>query len=405
MVTTYDLIGQVRLQGRVCPLPLAWTALWKSLPVEPRDEKRTKPPPPLIFAAWFESSDLQKRDRFEEHLRWAEKLGAIEEAAAFLRALSDADWHLLPDSPKPDSAADPSLKSMYFDTWFRCSTPISPQTHEFGIVTPCNPFGRPLGGGENWKRLRRLEEHLLRNGLTCFRVDGGSSDESHVEPGFGISGAPLVDLKKLGAQFDQDAIFWVQNDQVSLVSCSSDEVRFLCRWSERQASIEPVDRLSPARLATSANEYHEAAIALNRVRSREPYAPCLLLCGQAIELYLKAFLRACGAPEKDLKNLSHDLGEALNAAAKAGIGDLMSVSSDDRALIRVLSQHYSSKDLQYTRVGLKPAYPVFASIAALLQRLNDSIRPFANDHRTVHYGRDTAVVSGPKPARKRPRNA
>ncbi len=268
MITADELSGQLRLEGRVCPLPAGWNALWESLRVGHRDEERAKAPPPLILAAWFESSDLQKRDRFEEHFRWAEKSGTLEKAADFLRSLSDADWHVFPDSPRPDSAADSSLKVAYFDAWFRCSEPPSRLPREFGIVTPCNPFGRPLGVVKNWKRLRRLEAYLQKHSLSYFRVDGCSRDGSHVESGFGISGAPLADLKQLGAQFDQDAIFWVQNDQVSLVSCSAEDARFFCRWSKRQASMDGMDRLSPARLATSANDYREAAIALNRGTSR-----------------------------------------------------------------------------------------------------------------------------------------
>jgi hypothetical protein len=401
VITADELIGQLRLEGRVCPLPAGWNALWESLPVGHRDEERAKAPPPLILAAWFESSDLQKRDRFEEHLRWAEKFGTLEKAADFLRALPDADWHFFSDSPTPDAAADSALKSGYFDAWFRCSTESTPQAQGFGIVTPCNPFGRRLGIVENWKRLRLLEEHLRQRSLNHFRVDGGSRDGSHVEPGFGISGAPLADLKQLGAQFNQDAIFWVQDGQVSLVSCATEEVRVVCRWNERQAGMDPMDRLSPARLAMSADDYRKAALVLHTHIPQEPHAPCLFLSGQAVELYLKAFLRACGASEGELKRLSHDLVATFRAAEKAGIRDLVAISIQERALICGLSQHYSSKDLQYTRVGLKPAYPAFASIAALLQRLHQGVRPFANDYRKVHYGRPTAVGSVPKPARKK----
>ena len=128
------------------------------------------------------------------------------------------------------------MKSGYFDAWFRCVTPGSAPPRVFGIVTPCNPFGRQLGIEENGKRLQLLEDHLRQRGLTYFRIEGGSRDGSHVEPGFGISGAPLADLKHLGARFEQDAIFWVQDDQVSLVSCASAEVRGVCRWSERQTA-------------------------------------------------------------------------------------------------------------------------------------------------------------------------
>jgi acetyl esterase/lipase len=37
-----------------------------------RDEGSPLPPSPLILVAWWETSDLQKRERFEQHIHWAE---------------------------------------------------------------------------------------------------------------------------------------------------------------------------------------------------------------------------------------------------------------------------------------------------------------------------------------------
>jgi HEPN domain-containing protein len=400
-----EIIEQLRREGRICPMPSHWNSLWKILPVTQRADGQVKAPPPLILAAWLEASDEQKRDRFEQHIRWAESFGALEKTVTFLRSIPDGDWHSSPLGGQSISRKESSLKSEYLDAWFRCPTSASALPAAFGVITPCNPFGAKLPCVENWKRLKRLEAILRQRSLTYFRVDAGSRDGNHLEPGFGIGGVPLADLRRLGAKFGQDAIFGVQDGQVSLVSCTSDEVREVCRWSERQASLDPMDRLSPARLAASADEYQEAAIALHGVIRREPHGPSLFLSGQAVELYLKAFLRACGASEGELKRLSHDLVATFEAAEKAGIRDLLALSNEDLAVICDLSLHYFSKDLQYTLVGLKAKYPAFASLGPLLKRMHDDVTPFAADHSTVHYGRATAAAFRPKQGEKKPGNA
>jgi hypothetical protein len=52
-----------------------------------------EPPLPFILAAWHETSNSQKQERLESHLRWADDYGALKTVAKIPRSLDEADWH------------------------------------------------------------------------------------------------------------------------------------------------------------------------------------------------------------------------------------------------------------------------------------------------------------------------
>jgi len=126
-----------------------------------------------------------------------------------------------------------SLKAEYFDVWFHCPVVPEPLPDAFGILTPCNPFGRKIGAGENASRLEALQRLLDERGILHFPVDGGTRDRSHLEPGFGVVGIDQDAVRALGVQFEQDAIFWVEGDRVTLLACNSSAARPAGKWSER----------------------------------------------------------------------------------------------------------------------------------------------------------------------------
>ena len=113
--------------------------------------------------------------------------------------------------------------------------------------------------------------------------------------------------------------------------------------------------------------------------------------GQSIELSLKSFLRAKGYSEKKLRDISHDLTLALAKANQEGIDELLKISARDSALISSLGYHYRSKDLQYTKVGLKASYPDIKEVEDFAKKLLVAIRPFADKNLKAHYGKPTAV--------------
>ena len=77
---------------RVCPMPLPWHQVWDMLSGKKRGSG-WEPPPPLILAAWWETSDQEKRERFELHLHWAAEHGALDKVAQFLRSFPEGEWH------------------------------------------------------------------------------------------------------------------------------------------------------------------------------------------------------------------------------------------------------------------------------------------------------------------------
>ena len=139
-------------------------------------------------------------------------------------------------APSISDAASLSLKPGYFEAWFHFPEPPNPLPAAFGVITPCNPFGRTLPADQNASRLAQLAAHLAAREIGHFRADGGSRDGRHQEAGFGVVGLTLAELRQLGVQFGQDAIFWVENDQVLLVSCAGVDHIALGKWSERQTS-------------------------------------------------------------------------------------------------------------------------------------------------------------------------
>lgn len=87
------LLDYCQQNGRVCPNPLRWKELWEALPERQRVGRGWQPPQPLILGAWWHTSDDAKRRRLSEHIEWADARGALEVVDAFLRGLSESDWH------------------------------------------------------------------------------------------------------------------------------------------------------------------------------------------------------------------------------------------------------------------------------------------------------------------------
>lgn len=95
--TTQSLLAYCRENGRVCPKPDAWNKLWELLPERRQIDSGWQPSLPLILGAWAYTSNLEKMLRLAEHIEWADKHGNLPEAAAFVRKLTENDWHHLAD--------------------------------------------------------------------------------------------------------------------------------------------------------------------------------------------------------------------------------------------------------------------------------------------------------------------
>ncbi len=71
---------------------MRWNEFWEMLPERKLIGNDWKPPPPLILAAWSESTTSDKRKRLQEHLPYADKNEFIDKAGQFLRDLPKNQW-------------------------------------------------------------------------------------------------------------------------------------------------------------------------------------------------------------------------------------------------------------------------------------------------------------------------
>ena len=151
-----------------------------------------------------------------------------------------------------------------------------------------------------------------------------------------------------------------------------------------------MDRYTSMGISNDAREFLDAA---HLVRRDKPvwFAPTYLLVCQSVELSFKAFLRASGYSDKQLRRISHDLDKCVAAATAAGIENHIKLSKADVAVIAAINKYYRPKDLQYSRSGYK-SYPAPDALLAFADRLWDGLRSYCVEHRECHFGKATAIT-------------
>ena len=92
-----DLLVYCKSNSRICPVPTKWNELWELLPNRSRDGSGWVPSLPLILAAWYNSSAEMKITRLEEHIRYAEKNGALKIVSDYLYSLGEENWFHIHD--------------------------------------------------------------------------------------------------------------------------------------------------------------------------------------------------------------------------------------------------------------------------------------------------------------------
>ncbi|MES3020219.1 MAG: DUF3293 domain-containing protein [Pseudomonadota bacterium] len=89
----------------------------------------------------------------------------------------------------------------------------SPDAASAAFITAHNPFGAPLPEAENVRRNAELEAVIKARSLRYFCGAGQDiKGEWPDEPSFLILGIALEAAKKLGQQFEQNAILWCGAD-------------------------------------------------------------------------------------------------------------------------------------------------------------------------------------------------
>ena len=92
------LLDWAKADRRVCPKPDSWSGLWEMLPARTQSGAGWNPPLPLILAAWWATSDVEKAARLALHIRWAADHGVLGEADVFLRGLPEDQWSRVGDA-------------------------------------------------------------------------------------------------------------------------------------------------------------------------------------------------------------------------------------------------------------------------------------------------------------------
>ena len=88
-----EVMVEARRNNRVCPKPAKWLELYEMLPDKRRSGTSWEPAPPLVDAAWNETSSIPKRMCFREHIDWADSHGWLEQIFSFMKGLPENEWH------------------------------------------------------------------------------------------------------------------------------------------------------------------------------------------------------------------------------------------------------------------------------------------------------------------------
>jgi hypothetical protein len=120
----------------------------------------------------------------------------------------------------------------YFATRFRVSAPAPFWPGAFVIVTAHATTGERWTAAENAQANALLQQRIDSLGRWHHPVTGYDPTTGHAEPGWAIEGPPSLGLE-LGRVFRQDAIFAVQDDELSVHACGSGGHAEVGSFSER----------------------------------------------------------------------------------------------------------------------------------------------------------------------------
>jgi hypothetical protein len=117
-------------------------------------------------------------------------------------------------------------------------------------------------------------------------------------------------------------------------------------------------------------------------------APAYYLASHSVELSLKAFLLCRGLTLDDLASpkYGHKLGVLLDRSLAKGLRRLVSLSEEECAAIRLLSNHHEVHRFRYIEVGTM-SVPEWVMVLVISQKLPRGLRRFC--YRRC-YGREPA---------------
>jgi len=88
-----EIIDYLDEKNIVCPQPNHWNKLWSRLPDCVRNENgEWSIGQPLILGAWWDSTDQEKRERFVEHINWANEHDMLEKFYRMMLDIDEEGW-------------------------------------------------------------------------------------------------------------------------------------------------------------------------------------------------------------------------------------------------------------------------------------------------------------------------
>ena len=133
------------------------------------------------------------------------------------------------------------MNPAYRTVRFQCAIRLEEIIHPcFTVVTACNPGDQVCSETVNQQADKGLVADLNYRGWWRFRVVGGSPDFQHQEPGWAVATGSVAEAIALGRRWGQVAVYWVDQDSLSLVDCQNGNAEALGSWRARTRFNQPL---------------------------------------------------------------------------------------------------------------------------------------------------------------------
>lgn len=115
------------------------------------------------------------------------------------------------------------MEHLFRKTCFRTDLLPEQWPEQFSIITAYAPTGFIWKPEQNHWANQNLWKELSRLGCWTHPITGFDPDSDHQEPGWAAA-LDLQTARRLGRQFHQVAIFYIQNDELFLSNCDPDSL-------------------------------------------------------------------------------------------------------------------------------------------------------------------------------------
>jgi hypothetical protein len=112
------------------------------------------------------------------------------------------------------------MNPVYFETQFECLEEWDDWPREFSIITAYATTGEYWPDAKNQSADQQLEADLRKQGRWVRRLTGYSPTSGHQELGWAVE-LGLKAACDMGLQYNQDAIYYISGDTLSVSFCDS----------------------------------------------------------------------------------------------------------------------------------------------------------------------------------------